>query len=280
MKANRAYELLVRRGGRGPALLRSSGRADHVEVVEIDSGEVVLFWDTTPAQTGRLSRALKADLAQLDADEFLARWRRYERSRRPTPHLERGAARRRADRTRRRSERRERPSDWLAEATSVRRRRSRAGTRPRRPAWRASLGGVRRPSGLARSSAGSASTSAWPGAPPRSRRHGHCRAALSHVPSASDLRGRPRSAPRRLPTSRRRSAPAGSATCWLRVVEVRERQRRSAAAPVEPDRVAVERLQQSPPIQSATAAATCSSRRCPRGLRNGAIVRAPSVGAA
>ena len=78
MKANRAYEIIVRRGGRGPALLRSSGAADHVEIVEIDSGEVVLFWDTTPAQTGRLSRALKSDLAQLEADEFLARWRRYE----------------------------------------------------------------------------------------------------------------------------------------------------------------------------------------------------------
>ena len=78
MKANRAYEIIVRRGGRGPALLRSSGAADHVEIVEIDSGEVVLFWDTTPAQTGRLSRALKGDLAQLEADEFLARWRRYE----------------------------------------------------------------------------------------------------------------------------------------------------------------------------------------------------------
>jgi hypothetical protein len=78
VKANRAYELLVRKGGRGPALLASADRRDHVEVVEIDSGEVVLFWDTAPNQTGRLSRALKADLAQLDAGEFLARWRRYE----------------------------------------------------------------------------------------------------------------------------------------------------------------------------------------------------------
>ncbi len=78
MKANRAYELIVHRGGRGPALLRSSGQFDHIEVVEIDSGEVVLFWDTTPAQTGRLARALKADLAGLDADEFYARWRRYD----------------------------------------------------------------------------------------------------------------------------------------------------------------------------------------------------------
>jgi hypothetical protein len=78
VKANRAYELIVRKGGRAPAALASRDRVDHVEVVEIDSGEVVLFWDTLPSQTGRLSRALKADLAQLDASEFLTRWQRYE----------------------------------------------------------------------------------------------------------------------------------------------------------------------------------------------------------
>ena len=78
VKANRAYELTVRRGGRGPALLANADRVDIVEVVEIDSGEVALFWDTTAAQTGRLARALKADLAQLDADEFIARWRRFQ----------------------------------------------------------------------------------------------------------------------------------------------------------------------------------------------------------
>jgi hypothetical protein len=61
-----------------PALLARPDRLDVVEVVEIDSGEVVLFWDTAPAATGRLSRALKADLAQLDADEFISRWRDYE----------------------------------------------------------------------------------------------------------------------------------------------------------------------------------------------------------
>ena len=65
MKANRAYELLVRRG-------------EHVEVVEIDSGEVVLFWDTIPGDTGKLARALRTDLAQLEADAFLTKWRRYE----------------------------------------------------------------------------------------------------------------------------------------------------------------------------------------------------------
>ena len=78
MKANRAYELLVRRGSRLPALLASPTRLDHVEVVEIDSGEVVLFWDTAPSQTGKLARALRTDLAQLEADAFVARWRRWE----------------------------------------------------------------------------------------------------------------------------------------------------------------------------------------------------------
>ena len=78
MKANRAYELLVRRGGRGPAVLAPPDRVDQVEIVEVSSGEVILFWDTTPAQTGRLTRALRADLAQMEADAFLARWRRWQ----------------------------------------------------------------------------------------------------------------------------------------------------------------------------------------------------------
>jgi hypothetical protein len=78
VRANRAYELLVRRGSRLPALLAPPDRLDHVEVVEIESGEVVLFWDTAPGQTGKLARALRADLAQLSADDFLRRWRRWE----------------------------------------------------------------------------------------------------------------------------------------------------------------------------------------------------------
>jgi hypothetical protein len=78
VKANREYELMVRRSGRGPALLRGPGQADHVEVIEIATGEVALFWDTAPAQTGRLVRALRADLAQLPSDEFLVKWRRWQ----------------------------------------------------------------------------------------------------------------------------------------------------------------------------------------------------------
>jgi hypothetical protein len=78
VKANRAFELKVHRGGRGPTLLRSPTEVDHIEVLEIDTGEIALFWDTSPSQTGRLARALKADLSQLDAQEFLERWRRYD----------------------------------------------------------------------------------------------------------------------------------------------------------------------------------------------------------
>ena len=62
--ANRSFELRCTR--------------DTVEVVELDSGEVVLFWDTPPGQVRRLARALRADLVRLDREAFLARWRAYE----------------------------------------------------------------------------------------------------------------------------------------------------------------------------------------------------------
>ena len=76
MKANRAYELRVRRAGRGPAALNPD-RVDSIEVLEIDSGEIALFWDLAPNHTGRMARALRADLAQLEAAEFLAKWSRW-----------------------------------------------------------------------------------------------------------------------------------------------------------------------------------------------------------
>ena len=60
--------------------MRGPGQTDHVEVIEIATGEIALFWDTQPAQTGRLARALRADLAQLESDAFLAKWRRWQSS--------------------------------------------------------------------------------------------------------------------------------------------------------------------------------------------------------
>ncbi len=79
MKANRAYRLIVTRAGRAPALLADAERIDHIEIVEIDGGEVVLFWDRPAQATSRLARALRADLSQLKAEEFLARWSTVER---------------------------------------------------------------------------------------------------------------------------------------------------------------------------------------------------------
>jgi hypothetical protein len=74
MRAKDAYRLIVTRGGRAPAMLADTTRVDHIEVVEIESGEAVLFWDRPPQAASRLARAVRADLAQLQAPEFFARW--------------------------------------------------------------------------------------------------------------------------------------------------------------------------------------------------------------
>ena len=74
MKAKAAYRLIVTRGGRTPALLADAERVDHIELVNIDDGEVELFWDLPPQAASRMARELREDLAQLEAPEFLARW--------------------------------------------------------------------------------------------------------------------------------------------------------------------------------------------------------------
>jgi hypothetical protein len=74
MRAGLAYRLLVRRGGSAPALLASPDRIDHVEIVEVGSGEAVLVWDCSPREASRLVRALRTDLAGREADEFIAHW--------------------------------------------------------------------------------------------------------------------------------------------------------------------------------------------------------------
>lgn len=78
MRARHAYRLILTRGGRAPALLADTSRVDHIEVVEIDSGEAVLFWDRPPQAASKLARALRADLAQLEEGEFIARWSTVE----------------------------------------------------------------------------------------------------------------------------------------------------------------------------------------------------------
>ena len=70
MRANRAYELRVSRGG--PTSM--------IEVLEIDTQELVLFWDVRPDQVRRFASALKTDLAQLESETFLDKWARWDQS--------------------------------------------------------------------------------------------------------------------------------------------------------------------------------------------------------
>lgn len=73
MRANRGYRLLHTRSSRRPAQL-DPARIDHLEVVEVASGEVVLFWDLRAPEAARRARRLREDLNGLDAEEFLQRW--------------------------------------------------------------------------------------------------------------------------------------------------------------------------------------------------------------
>lgn len=73
MKANRSYRLLHTRSSRRPARLDPT-RIDHIEVVEIASGEVVLFWDLPAPDAARRARRLREDLSVLDVEEFVDRW--------------------------------------------------------------------------------------------------------------------------------------------------------------------------------------------------------------
>jgi hypothetical protein len=73
MRANRSYRLLHTRSSRRPASL-DRARMDHLEVVEVASGEVVLFWDLPAPDAARQARRLREDMSQLDDLEFLSRW--------------------------------------------------------------------------------------------------------------------------------------------------------------------------------------------------------------
>jgi hypothetical protein len=75
VKANRAYHLIVSRESLEPAFLADPHRLDRIEVVSIDDGEVVLYWDLPAKGASRLLKALRADLAGMDAEEFIQSWR-------------------------------------------------------------------------------------------------------------------------------------------------------------------------------------------------------------
>ena len=79
MRAKDAYRLIVTRGGRAPALLADPergrphrARRDRQRRSRAASGTA----RRTPPR--KLARALRADLDQLEAEEFLARWSTVE----------------------------------------------------------------------------------------------------------------------------------------------------------------------------------------------------------
>jgi len=72
--ARSAYRLIVTRTGRSPSFMSAPDRVDLIEVVSLDDGEVVLFWDVAGRETRRIEAALRADLESLDAADFLTRW--------------------------------------------------------------------------------------------------------------------------------------------------------------------------------------------------------------
>ncbi len=75
MKANRAYHLIHTRGNLRPALIAGDERLDLIEVVSVDDGEVALFWELPARPATKVLRALRTDLASLEAEEFIDRWR-------------------------------------------------------------------------------------------------------------------------------------------------------------------------------------------------------------
>jgi hypothetical protein len=74
MKANRAFELIVSRGGREPAFLADPRRLDRIELVSVDDGEVVLFWELPAKETSKLLRQLREELHSFEIDEFRHAW--------------------------------------------------------------------------------------------------------------------------------------------------------------------------------------------------------------
>jgi hypothetical protein len=74
MKANRVFHLSVSRGGREPAFMADRGRRDRIEVVSIDDGELMLYFEVPAKQAAKLVKQLREDLVGLEAEEFIALW--------------------------------------------------------------------------------------------------------------------------------------------------------------------------------------------------------------
>lgn len=74
MRASRELRVIHSRGG---GFLQAN-RVDTVEVVEIASGEVVLYWDVRARDVRRFLAALREELNASELEDFLARWSAVE----------------------------------------------------------------------------------------------------------------------------------------------------------------------------------------------------------
>jgi hypothetical protein len=73
VKANRAYHLIVTKGSALPGRL-AGDHPDKLEIVEVATQEVVLFWQLPRKEAQQLRRRLRRDLLDMEADEFIAAW--------------------------------------------------------------------------------------------------------------------------------------------------------------------------------------------------------------
>ena len=78
MRAKGRYRLVVRREGHAPAVLAAPDRVDHVEIIDVDEGDTVLYWDLLPRDAKRVVAILRAELETMDAEEFFERWASFE----------------------------------------------------------------------------------------------------------------------------------------------------------------------------------------------------------
>ncbi len=74
MRANRAYHLIASRGGPPLTAFADDERRDRIELTSVDDGEVVLYWELPVRLASRLLRQLRADLAGMQAAEFIDKW--------------------------------------------------------------------------------------------------------------------------------------------------------------------------------------------------------------
>jgi hypothetical protein len=74
VKANRVLHLTVTRGGREPAFLADRTRRDRIEVVSVDDGELMLYFEAPAKEATRLVKQLREDLVAMEAEEFIAIW--------------------------------------------------------------------------------------------------------------------------------------------------------------------------------------------------------------